>query len=55
LATRYGSAVAKRCGEVAQIALALFCKFAQWCHDRRIALFAVGRHDIEAFARVVSA
>ena len=26
-------------------------QFAQWCHKRRIALFAVGRHDIEAFAR----
>ena len=26
-------------------------QFAQWCHDRRIALFAVGRHDIEGFAR----
>ena len=26
-------------------------QFAQWCHNRRIALFAVGRHDIEAFAR----
>ena len=26
-------------------------QFAQWCHDRRIALFAVARSDIEAFAR----
>ena len=26
-------------------------QFAQWCHDRRTALFAVGRQDIEAFAR----
>src|SRR5450432_3725935 len=26
-------------------------QFAQWCHDRRIALFAVVRSDIEAFAR----
>ena len=26
-------------------------QFAQWCHDRRIALFAVARADIEAFAR----
>ena len=26
-------------------------QFAQWGHDRRIALFAVARSDIEAFAR----
>ena len=26
-------------------------QFAQWCHDRHIALFAVVRGDIEAFAR----
>ena len=26
-------------------------QFAQWCHDRRVALFDVARHDIEAFAR----
>ena len=26
-------------------------QFAQWCHDRRVALFAVARGDIEAFAR----
>jgi integrase/recombinase XerD len=26
-------------------------QFAQWCHDRHIALFAVARADIEAFAR----
>ena len=28
-------------------------QFAQWCHDRRVALFAVARGDIEAFARDV--
>jgi integrase/recombinase XerD len=26
-------------------------QFAQWCHDRHVALFDVARHDIEAFAR----
>lgn len=26
-------------------------QFAQWCHDRHIALFAVARGDIEAFVR----
>ena len=26
-------------------------QFAQWCHDRRLGLFAVARSDIEAFAR----
>ncbi len=26
-------------------------QFAQWCHDRRIGLFAVARGDIEGFAR----
>jgi integrase/recombinase XerD len=26
-------------------------QFAQWCHDRPTALFAVARGDIEAFAR----
>ncbi len=26
-------------------------QFAQWCHDRRLGLFAVARGDIEAFAR----
>ena len=26
-------------------------QFAQWCHDRRVALFAVARSDIKAFVR----
>ena len=26
-------------------------QFAQWCHDRRVAVFAVARSDIEGFAR----
>ena len=26
-------------------------QFAQWCHDRHVALFDVARHDIEGFAR----
>ena len=30
-------------------------QFAQWCHDRHVALFDVARHDIEGFARHLEA